>query len=122
MTIQEIIQEGLEKSKDEAEFRVWASQWMEEAKTFYDLHDNETCMYSLADLAFRAREMASTGWISAIREVYWMVNVGSPRGPFQWGIEFSAPYHWIIAGIVSKELRKENSDDHASPKKQVPAM
>ena len=117
MTIQDIIKEGLDKSKDERAFREWASRWIPGIAD--DIIRDAVCTHSpvltwsepLEVWAFRARERAGDKWDVGIRRLwYCLQDVESDLcglGDAYYFVTKAAPYHWIIAGIIALEMKKE---------------
>jgi hypothetical protein len=112
MITSELIQQGLSKIDDESAFREWAAQWMpecsEERLDYIDCngYDRYTDKYSLADLAFRAREMAGDKWVRGYLGVAakYGCNLAGTGG---WMAMRATPYHWIIAGCCAMEMQKQ---------------
>ncbi len=110
MTPQEIIKQGLEASKYENDFRTWASQWIPECGVFEGEPGNETHIFSLADLAFRAREAAGKDWQWAIGEVWDRMpdTTYCQDDAETWMLLKGQPYHWITAGCCALEMQKRS--------------
>jgi hypothetical protein len=128
----EIIKQGLESSKDEGEFREWAaSQGILECVE-KDADDERLFGYSLADLAFRAREMVLGNdpswdilimWGKAKEAVWDQVRTRweeeqrmgpkphdkclGPNPEDSFFADFASDYHWVMAGCIALEMKKE---------------
>ena len=135
MTIQEIIEEGLEKSKDERTFREWAIQWIPEASERFickmadgsgdapDPNCPKQCgqheyKYSLSDIAFRCIEKQSPFQRSGM----WLVFKKREEG-MNWREEYAheefivwllshscTAEAWIVGSIVAQIMLREQMD------------
>ena len=123
MTTQELIQQGLEASKDEGAFRGWASQWFKPitgipvlvARGWGSTLQGEP----LEVWAFRAREAGGEQWGAACEKVRCVelegpfLEIKDPMYPLsvavslRWMAEFCSACHWIIAGCAALEMQKE---------------
>jgi hypothetical protein len=117
MTTEELIREGLALVGDEVRFRHWSAMHglLESGET--KAHDQDLYLkYTLADLAFMAREKADGDqyWELAIIAIHRAVfciehDAYTAVDAIFWWTFKATSCHWILAGIVALEMAKNKS-------------
>jgi len=113
MTTQELIQQGLEASKDEGAFRGWASQWFKPitgipvlvARGWGSTLQGEP----LEVWAFRAREAGGHRWKEGVYCLFEELATGDwdRVDMWEWWGRDATSDHWVIAGCAALEMQKE---------------
>jgi hypothetical protein len=108
MTPQEIVKQGLEAAKDETAFRVWASRWLQECTALKAKPEKKEYIFSLASLAFGARELADNEWQWAFQTLWFQMpeTTYCDDDASDWMAKSATPYHWIVAGCIALEMQK----------------
>lgn len=102
--IDQIVKGGLALIYKPQEFLLWAGQWYGNAETWCGIYTD------IDKWAWKARGIAGESWELACTLVYQEVGL-QVWDTMTWMTLRSSPYHWILAGIVALEMKKEPYHD-----------
>jgi hypothetical protein len=110
MTPTELIQQGLALTGDEVRFRALVWRWIPEAIDLYQ--ETNRWEYSLADLAFRGRDMAGDShWMRFLALIYrhdCMDELATWHDTLLWlASKECTAYHWVLAACLALEMQQQ---------------